>query len=197
MISIEPQVKGLIFDVDGTLVDTMPTHFKTWQELAKTYGFSFPEELFLKYAGMSTNKIINLINHEQGFQLDPEELTKIKNQAYLKLVSRLELIKPVFAIVTRYHGKLPMALGTGEFREVAMVNIKAAGLDRYFDLIVTADDVTHSKPDPETFLKCARLMNVPPEACQVFEDGDPGLQAARRAGMIATDIRPYLECRSS
>lgn len=195
MITVEPGVKGLIFDVDGTLADTMPTHFKTWQQLAKTYGFSFPEELFLKWAGISTSKIITLINQAQGLRLDPEKLAKIKNQAYLKLVSQLELIKPVFEIVTRYHGELPMALGTGECREVAIVNIKAAGLDRYFDIIVTSDDVTHNKPDPETFLKCARLMNVPPEACQVFEDGEMGLEAARRAGMIATDVKPYLEYR--
>jgi beta-phosphoglucomutase family hydrolase len=196
MITVSPQVKGLIFDVDGTLVDTMPTHFKTWQELAQTYGFHYPKELFFKYAGMSTYKIVELINREQGFHLNPEELTKVKNQAYLKLVSQLELIQPVFEIVTQYHGKLPMALGTGECREVAMVNIKAAGLDRYFEIIVTSDDVTHNKPDPETFLKCARLMNVPPEACQVFEDGELGLEAARRAEMIATDVRPFLDSRS-
>ncbi|MCL6588539.1 MAG: HAD-IA family hydrolase [Firmicutes bacterium] len=193
MITVAPQVKGLIFDVDGTLVDTMPIHFKVWQELAQRYGFHYPEELFFKYAGMSTYKIIELINQEQGFQLDPEALAKVKNQAYLKSVSHLGLIQPVFEIVARYHGRLPMALGTGECREVALANIKAAGLDQYFDIIVTSDDVTYNKPDPETFLKCARLMNVAPEACQVFEDGDLGLEAARRAGMIATDIRRYLD----
>jgi beta-phosphoglucomutase family hydrolase len=196
MITIAPQVKGLIFDVDGTLVDTMPIHTKAWQEVADTYGFYCPKELVLKYAGMSTYKIVQRINHEQGLRLDPEEVTQSKNQAYLKLVSQLELIQPVFEIATRYRGKLPMALGTGECREVAMVNIKAAGLDSYFDIIVTSDDITHIKPDPETFVKCAQLMNVPLEACQVFEDSDLGLEAARRAGMIPTDVRTYINSRS-
>jgi HAD superfamily hydrolase (TIGR01509 family) len=57
---------------------------------------------------------------------------------------------------------------------------------------VTADDVVRHKPDPETFLKCAELMGVEPEFCQVFEDGELGMQAAQRAGMILTDVRPFV-----
>ena len=110
----------------------------------------------------------------------------------MALNGAIQVIEPVFKIVKENHGKLPMALGTGEYREIALVNIRITGLDRYFDKIVTADDVTKSKPDPETFLKCAALINVPPEFCQVFEDGGAGLEAARRAGMIVTDVRPFI-----
>jgi HAD superfamily hydrolase (TIGR01509 family) len=66
-------------------------------------------------------------------------------------------------------------------------------MDCYFDILVSADDVEHHKPAPDTFLKCAELMGVEPARCQVFEDGEQGLEAARRAGMIPTDVRPYLD----
>jgi HAD superfamily hydrolase (TIGR01509 family) len=66
------------------------------------------------------------------------------------------------------------------------------GFDGFFDTIVSADDVANHKPFPDTFLRCAEIMGVEPQFCQVFEDGEMGLLAAERAGMIVTDIRPYL-----
>ena len=74
----------------------------------------------------------------------------------------------------------------------AQDQVRALGLDKYFDILVSKNDVKQGKPHPETFLMCAEAMNISPEFCQVFEDGDPGLQAARTAGMIATDIRAYV-----
>lgn len=191
-LKVNPKARGLIFDIDGTLADTMPIHFQSWQQVAEGYGFDYPEDLFYKLSGMSTGDIILYINEHQCLNLDPEELIRAKNEAYLALNGSIRVIGPVFKIVKENFGKLPMVLGTGEYRDIALVNIRITGLDRYFDKIVTADDVTNSKPDPETFLKCAELINVPPEFCQVFEDGGAGLEAARRGGMIVTDVRPFI-----
>ena len=85
-----------------------------------------------------------------------------------------------------------MAIGTGSPGEHSWEAVRALGLDRYFTILVSKNDVKEGKPNPETFLKCAEAMNVEPQYCQVFEDGNPGLQAAKTAGMIATDIREYL-----
>ncbi len=191
-LKVDSKARGLIFDIDGTLADTMPTHFQSWQQVAERYGFVYPEELFYKLAGMSTAEIVRYINENQRKNLVVEEVVRAKNQAYLGLNEKIRLIEPVFKIVKEFYGRIPMALGTGEYQEIALINIRITGLDRYFDKIVTADDVTKSKPDPETFLKCAQLINVPPEYCQVFEDGGAGLEAARRAGMITTDVRPFI-----
>ncbi len=192
-LKVNPKARGLIFDIDGTLADTMPTHFRSWQKVAERYGFDYQESLFYQLSGMPTGDIVLYLNKHQGTNLDPEEVTRAKNQAYLGINGDIRVIEPVFKIVEANYGKLPMALGTGEYRNIALVNIRLTGLDRYFDKIVTADDVTKSKPDPETFLKCAQLINVPPEFCQVFEDGGAGLEAARRAGMIVTDVRPFIK----
>ena len=85
-----------------------------------------------------------------------------------------------------------MAVGTGASRQSAMLQMKELEIDHFFDFIVTADDVVHHKPEPETFLKCAELLNVDPEFCQVFEDGEMGMQAAKTAGMMLTDVRPFV-----
>ena len=104
----------------------------------------------------------------------------------------MKAVDELVSIVQNYHGKLPMAVGTGSSRKSAEVQLKALNLAHYFDAVVTADDVTRHKPNPDTFLECARIMKVEPEFCQVFEDGNNGILAAQKAGMIVVDVRPYI-----
>jgi beta-phosphoglucomutase-like phosphatase (HAD superfamily) len=142
---------------------------------------------------MTSEDITVYLNQHFGYNLEVETIVKAKNAAYLSLTKKIEPVKPVLKVVQDYYGKLPMAIGTGEYRDIALVNVKAAGVGRYLKILVTADDVKKSKPEPDIFLKCAELMKVPPEFCQVFEDAPPGLEAAKRAGMIVTDIRPFVQ----
>jgi HAD superfamily hydrolase (TIGR01509 family) len=186
------RVKALIFDIDGTLGDTMPAHWKAWSETGRKYGFDYPKELFYQNAGMPSRAIVALINRDYGLRLDPEQVTAAKDAAYLRHIREVQPLEPVVALVHKFHGHLPMGLGTGECRKIALQNIRALGLQKYFAALVSCDDVTQPKPDPETFLRCADRLGVAPEYCQVFEDGELGLEAARRAGMIATDVRPFL-----
>jgi HAD superfamily hydrolase (TIGR01509 family) len=86
-----------------------------------------------------------------------------------------------------------MAVGSGGHREAVIRTLEITGLRKYFDIIVTANDVDNFKPHPETFLKCAELMNVDPAHIEVFEDGDLGIEAARMAGMVATDVRSWYD----
>ena len=102
-------------------------------------------------------------------------------------------IGPVVDIVKEYHGTLPMAVGTGGHREAVERTLEITGLREYFDIIVTANDVNSFKPHPETFLKCAELMEVEPEFIDVFEDGELGIEAAKKAGMNAIDVRSWYD----
>jgi HAD superfamily hydrolase (TIGR01509 family) len=86
-----------------------------------------------------------------------------------------------------------MSLGTGGRKDIAELTIKAAGLEGFFDIMVVAEDVVNHKPAPDTFLLCALRMGCDPSVCQVFEDAELGIQAARSAGMMVTDIRPFLD----
>ncbi len=191
-LDINKNAKGLIFDMDGTLVDSMPLHFKAWQITAKEHGFIYKEEQFYKTAGMPTWKIVPVVNKKMGLNIDPETFSLRKEQVFLELLPNVKPIEPVVDLVHKYHNKIPMSVGTGGKRKIALLTLKMVGLDKYLDKIVAADDVVNHKPAPDTFLGCARLMGVEPARCEVFEDGDMGLKAAIAAGMIATDIRPFV-----
>ena len=192
MLEINPKAKALIFDLDGTIVDTMPIHFQAWIDVLKEHKINFTKELFYEFTGIPTYKIVSHINERLKVNLNPAEIAKKKEDHCMENISKIGIIKPVADILYRYHTKMPISLGTGSTKNVTEVILKKLGLDKYFEIYITADDVVNHKPAPDTFLRCAELMGVAPEFCQVFEDGDLGLKAAKSAGMIATDIKPYL-----
>ena len=193
-IPLNPGVKALIFDLDGTLVDTMPLHYKAWNQVFQRIGVDYPKDLFDRNAGLPGWKIAGIVLEKAGVRdrFDPYILSNQKFELFDKLVPKIKIIEPVANIVYKYYNTMPMSIGTGGHIATVELTLKHTGLDRYFDIIVTADDVSKHKPEPDTFLECARRMNTPPKYCQVFEDGDRGVEAAKRAGMMVTDIRPFL-----
>lgn len=193
MITIDPHIQGLIFDSDGTLVDTMPLHYLAWQETVQAQKADFPESLFYDLAGVPSDKIVEILNEKFGYQLNPRQIAPAKEKLFLeKYLPQAKPIEPVIAIARQYKGRLPMAVATGGISPVVNSALKAIGLDGFFDTVVTSEDVQHGKPAPDTFLECARRLNIEPTACVVFEDSELGLEGARRAGMLGVDIRPWL-----
>jgi len=191
-IQIHPEAKALIFDLDGTLSNSLPVHVATWNKVGKTYKFKFDPKIVLEMTGRPTIEFARHIVERYKLTIAPEEIVKQKQTSFWDSSHLLKPVEEILSIVKNYHGKLPMSVGTGASRRSAEVQLKALGLTEYFDAIVSADNVTNHKPEPETFLKCAELMGVEPEKCQVFEDGDLGIEAAKKAGMIVTDVRPHI-----
>lgn len=191
-IEVPDRVEALIFDCDGTLADTMPLHYRAWQELLERRQLELPESLFYKLAGMPTVEIVPLMNRELGLDFEPQATTKEKEGLFLQYLSEVTPIAPVVEVVEGYRGRLPMGVGSGNLRPLVDVTLEHIGLGGIFEVIVTIEDVERGKPAPDTFLEVARRLGVEPGVCQVFEDGDLGLEAARQAGMVATDVRPYL-----
>lgn len=192
---IKPGVKGLIFDLDGTLADTMPYHFEGWRKACRKYGADMDTDFLRLHCGSPGWIIASDIIEKCGLNgsVTIEQIMNEKLDQFYKIQHMVKPIKPVAALARKYYGKLPMSVGSGGHREAVERTLIITGLREYFDIVVTANDVDNYKPDPETFLKCAELMNVEPEFCEVFEDGDLGLEAARMAGMIATDIRSWYD----
>eukprot|EP00698_Gefionella_okellyi_P004072 TRINITY_DN13798_c0_g1_i1.p1 TRINITY_DN13798_c0_g1~~TRINITY_DN13798_c0_g1_i1.p1 ORF type:complete len:195 (-),score=40.86 TRINITY_DN13798_c0_g1_i1:8-592(-) len=188
-MEIPDTVRGLIFDCDGTLADTMPQHYTAWQQSLQAQGCHFPEDLFYATAGMPSAAIIQLLNEKFGWSIEPVATIIDKEERYLKLLPSVTEIEHVASVARHYYGKLPMSVGSGNFRAHVIATLKAAKLDHLFDIVVGADDVLKGKPAPDTWLLCAQKMGVEPQLCHVFEDGNFGLQAAAAAGMSATDIR--------
>ncbi len=192
-IEINPDAKALIFDLDGTLADSMPVHFIAYKNILSDYGIDFTPELFATLAGIPAVQTIERLNEMFGTKMDPYKTGHLKEAEYEKIMHNMKPITPVVEVVKEYFGKLPMSVGTGGYRRLAQKSLEILGLDKYFDVLVSADDVTHPKPHPETFLKCAGLMGVEPQFCQAFEDGEPGIKAAEAAGMIPTLITDFYE----
>lgn len=192
-ISVVPNIKALIFDIDGTLADTMPAHFKAFRKVLGNYGIDFTRELFDTLAGVPVEPQMYLLQKQfnpPGF--DPKKVAWEKEEEYLKTLDEMKPIVPVFELLKQYQGILPIGCGTGGNRQMARKTLEVIGALDKVDVIVSCDDVVHGKPAPDTFLKCAELLGVEPHHCQVFEDGAPGIEAALAAGMKVTDIREYL-----
>lgn len=192
---IRPGVKGLIFDLDGTLADTMPYHFEGWKKACMKYGAHIDTSFLRRHTGSPGWIIAQEIIKESGLNgsVTIEQIMKEKLQEFFRLQHLVKPIEPVADIVKKYHGILPMAVGTGGHREAVERTLEITGLKQYFRIIVTANDVSSFKPHPETFLRCAELMKVEPELIEVFEDGELGIEAALKAGMKVTDVRPWYD----
>ncbi len=190
-LSINPSAKGLIFDLDGTLADTMPIHYITWKNAAANYGIDFTTDLFSQLAGIPLYPTVEKLNQIFGKTIDPKEMGDLKEEEFENNMHLTPEIKVVTDLVRKYHGKIPMAIGTGGSRRLSLKSLDIIGLGGYFDILVTSEDVSNFKPHPETFLKCAELMGVAPVDCEVFEDGVLGIQAARTAGMMVVDVTEY------
>lgn len=195
MIEIPKNAKGLIFDLDGTVANSMQNHFKAWSAAVSPFGINFTGELFLTLTGMPKAATILKLNEIFGTNMDTEEVGAAKAKVYKELVSQTQEIKVVADVVRKYHGKLPMSIGTGSTQIGAHRTLSILGLEEYFNPIITADDVMNFKPAPDTFLKCAELMGVEPKDCVVFEDGILGIQAAESVGMMVVDVNDYFEMK--
>lgn len=181
--------KAIIFDCDGTLADTMPTHVKAWVASYKSFGIDIAEEPFFAMGGLPNRAIIETLNQQFGYSRNVAETEEDKERRYLELLHTIKEVKAVADIARAYHGKVPIAVASSGMGRIVHQTLAAVGLLALFDVIVTADDVVHGKPAPDLFLLAAEKLGVAPADCIVYEDGDPGLEAARRANMRAVDVR--------
>ena len=193
VLAVSAGIKGLIFDCDGTLVDTLPLHYAAWEETFSELGLPCPLDFLLRHNGKPTARIVALYNAEFGNTVDIDWFTAEKERRTLLRLDQAKPIEAVTALARRYCGSLPMAVASGSNRANVAQALRAAGLQALFSVVLTADDGLPPKPAPDLFLEAARRIGVKPEHCQVFEDAESGLAAARQAGMLATDVRPFIQ----
>jgi beta-phosphoglucomutase-like phosphatase (HAD superfamily) len=188
-------IKGIIFDCDGTLADTMPLHWRAWQTIAARHQFHFPEARFYSLGGVPSREILRMLSSEQGLGLDHLAVAREKEAEYLPLIAQVEPINTVVGVARSNYGKIPLAVASGGTHSVIAQVLEHLGILHLFKAIVTSEDVLHQKPAPDIFLEAACRIGVAPQFCRAYEDTDLGMQAIRAAGMEAVDVRELLGTR--
>jgi HAD superfamily hydrolase (TIGR01509 family) len=192
-----PDPQAFIFDLDGTLADTMPVHFGMWQVIARQYGLVFTEERFYSLGGVPTTRIAAMLIEEAGLALDPVAVAAEKERAYVEgLMSgalAIRAIEPIVALARARRADGPLAIASGSTRRLVTRTLDALGIADWFGAVVAAEDTARHKPEPDVFLEAARRLGVAAARCTVYEDTDLGLEAARRAGMTGVDVRPIIK----
>ena len=192
---------GVIFDLDGVLVDTAWAHRRAWFDMAAKEGLPMSEAFFRETFGMQNRSILPMMCPG----ITPERMERLsewKEERYRQLIQdRLDLADGAEALLQDLKAAgFHLAIGSSAPRENLDAFWNAHGLSRYFDARVTKEDVTEGKPSPQTFLKAAEQLALPPRRCAVVEDAVAGVQAARAAGMrvvAVTTTRPREELQQA
>ncbi len=176
---------GYIFDLDGTLIDTMPLHYRAWDAAMRSVGLphALDEDYFYALGGVPTRRVAELFGERYGLKLDPDHVFHVKEALFTELQTEARLIEPVVAFAREKAVTHPLAIASGGPRKIVHRSLEVTRLAPLFRSVVTADDVVHGKPSPDMFLLAAQQLGVAPEQCLVFEDAEPGIQGAHAAGM--------------
>jgi beta-phosphoglucomutase len=185
--------KGFIFDLDGVIVDTAKYHFLAWQRLAKSLDIDFAEEENEQLKGVSRVKSLEKILAWGNKTISEKKFTALmsdKNEEYLSYIAEMDS-NEILPDVPRVLNALidmgqPISLGSAS--KNARIILDRVDLRKHFDAIVDGNDVSNAKPDPEVFLIAAKLLDMKPEDCIVFEDSVAGVEAANVANMISIGI---------
>ena len=176
---------AFIFDMNGTIIDDMPWHIKIWNQVFNEYGANHSLEQSKEELYGKNGEILERIFPGKFTDAEKDALEVEKEKRYQQLYrNEMKLINGLdnFFAKAREHN-IDIGLGTAAIRFNVDFILDGLDIRRYFKAIVAEEDVSISKPHPETFLKCASLMNIPPQNCIVFEDSPKGVETAANAGM--------------
>ncbi|MFI6642998.1 HAD family hydrolase [Streptomyces sp. NPDC050504] len=180
--------RAYLFDCDGTVADSMPVHHRAWQQALGEWGCDFPEERFYAWGGRSVADIIGSLNEAHGLAMPVEAVALRREELFRKHLPDVAPVPGIVPHIEDAYGRIPTAVVSGSTRESVTASLTALGLLDRFDALVCADDCEKGKPDPEGYLRAARILGVAPEHCLVFEDTELGIRAATAAGMASVRV---------
>jgi len=181
---------ALVFDCDGTLVDSAPAHLYSMQQALAPLGLTMNPEWYSSRHGLGPDDLLDA--YEADFKVESlvrEDFYRAVNEIFLANLHLIEEIRVVTDVARHWFGVVPMAVASYGVRKNVEATLIATRLRPLFYTIVTAGEVKRAKPAPDVYLEAAHRMRVAPERVVVFEDSTEGLEAASRAGMRSFDIR--------
>ncbi|MFF5206440.1 HAD family hydrolase [Streptosporangium sp. NPDC000396] len=183
---------ALVFDCDGTLVDTASANETAWRTALADWQVELDPAWYRARTGLSGDRLLTELEIETGAELDHSAIRAAALDTYQWLIHTVTPHPQVTAVAEAHRGRVPMAVASGGRREAVEGTLRATGLRPLFDAVVTRDDVRYGKPAPDVYLLAARLLGVAPHTCVAYEDTDEGVTAALAAGMTVIDVRPSL-----
>ena len=182
--------KGLIFDLDGTLINSMPYHALAWKQVAYEHGFDIDVNDIYAMGGSASRDIAAFYKNKGEPVGDIDEYVKRKIDIFQENIPKIEVFQKIFNELKKAKSLgIRIAIGTGTRTANATRILKEKDLFDYIDALVTADDVTRHKPNPDTFLVAAKRLELEPQDCLVFEDGQLGIKAALRGGFDCIEVK--------
>ena len=181
---------AIIFDMDGTLVDSGRLHQNAWTKTLIQFGIPVEPEMMRSLAGVPPIETIEILATHFSIELTAtvETINSYREQTVSNTLTQYVKPTKLSKLAFENKGKRPMAVGTGTYTHESEMILCVCGLRELIDHVVGADQVKRHKPHPDTFLRCAELMEVEPKKCIVFEDSHTGIQAAQSAGMFVVDV---------
>ena len=189
--------KGIIFDCDGTLVNSMEYYFDGWKPLYEKRGLDFPRDRFYALAGVPVRRIIQIILEENKVGFDDDLVNSILEEKKLINSDRRARgeapteITCVSRIAKQLHGKIPMAVASSGQKFLVEEDLRNHNLIDLFDAVVTIEDVKNGKPEPDIYIEACRRINIDPKDCIGFEDAVLGISSLRAANMDAVDVTKF------
>lgn len=187
------KIKGVIFDLDGVLVDTAKYHYLAWKKLANKLGFDFSEKDNERLKGVSRMRSLEILLEIGGISTDENQKIKWaeeKNESYvesLKTLDKTALLKGTLDYLNVLHNQ-GVKISLGSASKNAPLILSQTAIQHRFDAVIDGNCVSKAKPDPEVFLTAAKALNLSPSDCAVFEDSLAGIQAAKKGGMLAVGV---------
>jgi beta-phosphoglucomutase-like phosphatase (HAD superfamily) len=189
---LEGTFSALIFDCDGTLVDTAPAHLRALQQALEPLDLTMSPEWYYPRGGLTPDALLDEYEAQLTLSALPRKgIFERYNAAFSSSLPLIQEITMIAMIARAWHGRVPMAVASNGRRTNVEATLRVTKLLPLFDCIVAAEDVKHGKPAPDVFLEASRRMHVEAGRCIVFEDSNEGLEAARKAGMRTVDNREY------
>ncbi|MFK4226433.1 HAD family hydrolase [Streptomyces sp. NPDC019890] len=185
---------SVIFDLDGTLVDSEPNYYEAGRRLLAQHGVTgFSWENHTRFIGIGTRETLEVLREEYGIEAPVDELLAGKNRHYLELArASTDVFPEMRKFVELLHSEgVPMAVASGSSRDAIEAVLAGTRLDAFISTVVSAEEVAHGKPEPDVFLEAARRLGAAPADCVVLEDAPPGAAAAHAAGMRCIAV-PYV-----
>jgi len=183
-------IKAIIFDMNGVIIDDLAIHSFAFSEVLQDFHITIPLKEYLKeFAGKTDRAGFEDVGERFSIELPVDELLANKGEAYLRLFSQHKKRYPgVIELIKKLSKNYVLALASSATRAEVDLITKEFGIDSYFKVAVSAEDVSEGKPNPEPYLKTASLLKVSPDECVVIEDSIDGVVAAKSAGCFCIRV---------